>query len=205
MNSKSIYTPFTYLIGWSKLNKWYYGSRYAKDCNPAELWVSYYTSSKVVDEYRELHGEPDVIQIRKTFNSADHARYWENTVLKRLAVIKETKWLNKTDNLAIAPMPGKDNPMYGNGHLISEDGRRRCVAGQRKWREGVKESGEWNKVFGKCSEVNRNVVEIDGIVYESMKEASTRLGVSMYFIRKWLAEGKATLVKPNRKTEKKIK
>lgn len=24
--------PYTYLIGWSKLNKWYYGVRYSKKC-----------------------------------------------------------------------------------------------------------------------------------------------------------------------------
>jgi hypothetical protein len=37
---------YTYLIGWSKLDKWYYGVRYASNCNPDELWVKYKTSSK---------------------------------------------------------------------------------------------------------------------------------------------------------------
>jgi hypothetical protein len=41
-------TPYTYLIGWSHLNKWYYGRRTAKGCHPSELWVKYFTSSKSV-------------------------------------------------------------------------------------------------------------------------------------------------------------
>lgn len=34
-----IYTPYTYLIGWSKQNKFYYGRRTAKNCHPKEFWI----------------------------------------------------------------------------------------------------------------------------------------------------------------------
>lgn len=51
------HVPYTYLIGWSKLNKWYYGSRTAKNCHPSELWIKYFTSSKFVKEFRRLYGE----------------------------------------------------------------------------------------------------------------------------------------------------
>lgn len=40
-----IYTPYTYLIGWSKHNIWYYGKRTAKNCHPNDFWVTYFTSS----------------------------------------------------------------------------------------------------------------------------------------------------------------
>jgi hypothetical protein len=93
--------PYTYLIGWSKLNKWYYGLRYAKDCHPTDLWTSYFTSSKYVAWMREFYGEPDVIQIRKIFNSKEKAILWEHIVLKRIGVIFKDKWLNKTDNRAL--------------------------------------------------------------------------------------------------------
>lgn len=89
-------TPFTYLIGWSKENIWYYGARYAKNCDPTDLWVKYYTSSKSVKEYRVLLGEPDVIQIRKTFKSIDKCLDWEFKVLRRLNAIKKHNWLNKS-------------------------------------------------------------------------------------------------------------
>jgi len=111
--------PYAYLIGWSKHNKWYYGIRYANMCTPADLWVTYFTSSKYVEDYRNINGEPDVIMIRRTFNDTTTARYWEHKVLKRLGVIHNDKWLNKTDNIAFDPIIlssckiGKNNPMYG--------------------------------------------------------------------------------------------
>jgi hypothetical protein len=43
-----------------------------------DFWKSYFTSSKYVQQLRDEHGEPDVIQIRKTFNNADSARLWEH-------------------------------------------------------------------------------------------------------------------------------
>jgi len=92
---------YTYLIGWSLYDKWYYGVRFAKKCDPKELWQTYFTSSKHVKAFRKSYGEPDVIEIRKIFSCQDKAILWENKVLKRLDVIHKDKWLNKTDNIAI--------------------------------------------------------------------------------------------------------
>ena len=58
-------TPYTYLIGWKSLDKWYYGVRYGKGVHPSDLWVVYFTSSRHVKKFRDDHGEPDVIEIRK--------------------------------------------------------------------------------------------------------------------------------------------
>ena len=100
----TIYQPYTYLIGWSKLNKFYYGVKYSKGCKPSDLWVKYYTSSKHVKEMRTIYGEPDIIQIRKLFVDSMSARIWENKVLRRLKVKKSNKWLNLTDNMSM-PSP----------------------------------------------------------------------------------------------------
>lgn len=97
----SIYQPYTYLIGWSTLNTWYYGLRFGKNCNPKELWKTYFTSSWRVTQFREYNGEPDIVEIRKTFNNKEKAGIWEHKVLRRMKVIKDTKWLNKTNNIAI--------------------------------------------------------------------------------------------------------
>jgi hypothetical protein len=97
-----IYSPYTYVIGWSSLQKYYYGVRYAKNCNPSDLWVSYFTSSKQVDHYRKKFGEPDIIQIRKIFTDVDKARLWEHRVLKKLDVTNNNKWLNQTDNISFS-------------------------------------------------------------------------------------------------------
>jgi hypothetical protein len=109
--------PYTYLIGWPEHNTWYYGVRYANGCNPADLWHPYKTSSTHVSSFVTEHGDPPVRQIRHTFNNAHAARTWEERVLKRMKVVEDSKWLNKTDNKSIAPLYGKDHPHYGKTGL----------------------------------------------------------------------------------------
>lgn len=62
---------YTYLIGWTEHNKWYYGVRFAKNCHPNELWKTYFTSSKHVISFRNTFGEPDIINVRKTFKDVN--------------------------------------------------------------------------------------------------------------------------------------
>jgi hypothetical protein len=93
--------PYTYLIGWTKYDIWYYGVRFAKNCCPDELWVTYFTSSKYVKAFRKERGEPDIIQIRKIFDDAKSAYLWETKVLKRLKVTNSDRWLNRSDNHSI--------------------------------------------------------------------------------------------------------
>lgn len=91
---------YTYLIGWSKLNRWYYGVRYAKGANPNELWKRYFTSSRAVEHFAKINGDPDVIEIRKTFDSPVKARLWESKVLTRMKVSSDNRFLNITANAA---------------------------------------------------------------------------------------------------------
>lgn len=93
------YIPYAYLIGWTKLDKYYYGIEFGhmtKTANPANLWSTYFTSSNVVSDFRKEHGEPDLIQVRKTFTNQLEAMQWE------------TKFLNKVD--------AKNNPKFLNCH-----------------------------------------------------------------------------------------
>lgn len=91
----NIYLPYTYHIVWSGHNKHYYGVRYAEGCHPDDFWTSYFTSSQVVQELREQLGEPDIIQIRKTFPDKLSAIEWEHKVLRRLKVMDKDTWLNR--------------------------------------------------------------------------------------------------------------
>lgn len=85
---------YTYLIGWSSLNKWYYGSQYNKKSNPKHLWTKYFTSSKMVREYRGKYGEPDIIQVRQCFYDQKKTLMYEDKVLRRLRAPNKEKWLN---------------------------------------------------------------------------------------------------------------
>ena len=87
--------PYTYYIHWSAINKSYYGVKFGKDANPDTFWKDYFTSSPTVKAIREQYGEPDVIQIRKTFDDPQKAYEYETKVLTRLNVIHKEEWLNK--------------------------------------------------------------------------------------------------------------
>lgn len=89
-----IYRPYTYLIGWSKLGKWYYGVRFARGCNPSDLWTKYFTSSKHVKNFRKEHGEPDIIEVRKTFDTPERAIEWEDRVIVKMKLYIREDFLN---------------------------------------------------------------------------------------------------------------
>lgn len=95
--SKSDRIPYTYLVGWSHLNKWYYGRRTAKNCHPDEFWVKYFTSSDPVNRFRNMHGEPDIVEIRKTFSTVEQCKLWETRVLKRINAKHNDLFLNESN------------------------------------------------------------------------------------------------------------
>lgn len=94
---------YTYLIGWSKHDKFYYGARWAKGCSPDDLWNTYFTSSKHVKAFRKKHGEPDIIQVRKVFDDVDKCKLHERKALEKLDVLNNDKWLNKNINGMFLP------------------------------------------------------------------------------------------------------
>jgi len=139
--------PYTYLIGWKIQDKYYYGVRYAKNCNPTELMINYFTSSKEVTKMIEQYGNPDIIQIRKTFSTIEKARSWEHKVLRRMKVVESSRWLNKTDNKSIFPMPGPLNAMYGK-------------TGELSPRFGTSHSVETKRIIGEKSRKKRGKMPV---------------------------------------------
>lgn len=95
--------PYTYLVGWSYLNLWYYGFRGAKNCEPFELMVTYYTSSNRVHQLIAEHGLPDVKQIRRVFNTSEGAYLWESRVLRKMNVSCKKEWINAHENYPCSP------------------------------------------------------------------------------------------------------
>jgi DNA primase large subunit len=95
--------PYTYLIGWSNNKKFYYGVRYSKNCHPSDLFISYFTSSKHVKHYIKKYGNPDIIQVRKTFKTINEAIAWENRVLQKINAKQNKNFLNASNNAAPPP------------------------------------------------------------------------------------------------------
>lgn len=110
--------PFTYHIAWSELGIHYYGSRYSWDCHPDDLWTTYFTSSDIVKLFREVNGEPDIIEVRKIFiNDEWNERVkqcvqWESRVLRKLGVVPRKDWLNENYGdgkfYSVGRMPAKN-------------------------------------------------------------------------------------------------
>ena len=187
-DKETVYTPYTYLIGWSKLNKWYYGSRYAtKDkclyesgCHPDDLWETYHTSSDLVTSFREEHGEPDVIEIRKTFSNADDAKAWEHRILQRMNVVKNDKWINDNDKLGPPILIGEKHPNYGTNH--TEEWKKKQserMTGEKNPNYGTKHTEEWKKKIseGMMGEKNPNYGKMGGKNPTSKKIKVTYLGI----------------------------
>ena len=101
----STYTPYCYLIGWKEHNIFYYGVKYGKDANPDDLWLKYKTSSDYVRQFTEEHGEPDIIQVRKTFKSGKEALKWESLVLSRIKAVSRDDFLNRCNISLNAAQP----------------------------------------------------------------------------------------------------
>lgn len=77
--------PYTYRITHLPSKKWYYGVRYAIGCSPDDLFVTYFTSSKIIKGLIKEDGVKSFsVEIRKTFNDVNSARMWENKVLRKI-------------------------------------------------------------------------------------------------------------------------
>lgn len=146
MDNKNIYNevdriPYTYLIGWTKFNIWYYGVRYRKGCHPNDLWVKYFTSSKFVKEFIKEHGEPDIIQVRHVFCDRHKAQDWESKVIRRMNMVKSPHFLNKRDpkgtfhNVGGVPFTEEHKEKI----RLSNTGKRKNNIGQYKKSEETKE------------------------------------------------------------------
>lgn len=130
------YIPYCYLIGWSKLDTWYYGVEYANNsqrvANPANLWTTYFTSSKHVSNFIEEHGDPDVIKVRKLFTTREKAQLWECTVLRRLKVREKTNWLNvNPGGFGFAVPVGEIHPCFGKKRSEESKTKQRETRKQR--------------------------------------------------------------------------
>lgn len=96
--------PYTYLIKFIPENKFYYGVRYKKGCNPSDLFTTYFTSCKVIKKLVAEYGiDCFSWEIRKVFDGADDARRWETKVLQRIRAAQRSDFINQTNNISIPP------------------------------------------------------------------------------------------------------
>jgi NUMOD3 motif-containing protein len=124
-------TPYIYYLRWSKLGKQYLGCRFRRGCHPSDLWVSYFSSSKVVQKIRREYGSPDIIKIVRVFNAKEGALSkeeqstiveTEHRYLSLFQAMQNEKWLNLCNGGSAQP------PEFRH----SDDTRQRMSAPHKK-------------------------------------------------------------------------
>lgn len=187
--------PYTYLIGWTKRDKYYYGVRYATNCQPEDLWTTYFTSSKTVKEFVQENGQPDIVEVRKTFDNRNDAILWESKVLRRLNAVEDDRWINRTDNRAIHPddcskamknRKGSLHPAFGRKNQYLADRNRRTNAERNKERSGTKhhlygKKGSLHPAFGFSKISNERKIELkEEVICPHCKKQGKRGGMQRW-------------------------
>lgn len=92
--------PYTYLLKFIPTNQYYYGVRYKENCHPDELFVTYFSSSKIVNKLIKDHGIAAFeFQTRKVFDSKKSARDWEQRFLIKVNAASNLLFLNQSNNM----------------------------------------------------------------------------------------------------------
>ena len=105
------YKAFTYLIVNNSNRKWYYGVRYAKDCDVKDLFETYFSSSKsLLSDIQTLGKNSFFWEIRKKFKSIDDAKNWEVKVLRRMNVRTNESSYNQHYNRGFIAFSKENNP-----------------------------------------------------------------------------------------------
>jgi hypothetical protein len=151
--------PYTYLIKHIPTDQYYYGVRYAKKCNPNDLWKAYFTSSKRVKNLIEQYGKDSFeYEVRKTFDSIEDAQNWEKRVLMKMRIPHRKDFLNHRYSYSLPSMSGSSHPLYEIGHKdsaklkmsLSHMGKK--LSQETKTKMSISRTGEKNHCFGKFAE-----------------------------------------------------
>lgn len=84
---------YVYYLEWPTGKK-YIGIRKSETI---DLWIKYFTSSKVVKKYRETNGEPHIIEIIEKFDDFNDAAKLEQKLLTENNAAVDETWLNRTN------------------------------------------------------------------------------------------------------------
>jgi hypothetical protein len=93
-------TPFTYILKFRPTNQYYYGVRWAKGCDPSDLWVTYFSSSSHIKKLIAEFGKDSFeFRISKTFQTKKQATSHERKFLLRVNAAQNGAFINKRNNM----------------------------------------------------------------------------------------------------------
>ena len=88
--------PFSYHLYHKPTKKHYYGIKYASGFEPSDLWIRYFSSSKIVKKLITEYGKDSfIVTVRKTFDTGEQAVLWEHRLLTRIRAAQREDWINR--------------------------------------------------------------------------------------------------------------
>lgn len=187
--STQLWICYTYFIMWSSTGMKYYGARWAKGCHPTDLFVKYFTSSKYVKNYIKLHGNPDIIQIRKTFEGSkegqDACYLWETKVLQRMNVVKRIDYLNQHDNNGILRCKEYTKEMRIKQSLNHADFRGSknpyaSYTGNKHHQYNKPRTDEVKKKISESNKGKHNPIECAQRITKEMRDATSKRNIEIF-------------------------
>jgi hypothetical protein len=149
--------PYTYLIKCPNGTQ-YYGVRFANKVPPEEdLWIRYFTSSKIIKELREQYDDSQfVATVDKVFESPDDARAYEEKFLTENNCVGSDDWLNRAvypkefvAPKGLTPWNKGKTGVYTEEHKrklsIAQKGKKFSEETKRKLSDANKGQVPWNK------------------------------------------------------------
>lgn len=144
--------PFAYLITSKIDGRRYYGIKFSKDADPAQLWTTYFTSSKEVRAKVAKYGaDAFTAEVRKVFETAEQAINWESRFLTRINAALREDWMNKSNGYLCMGSINKGKKktaehwenwkMVRKGHTVSEETKKKIGDANR----GRKQTAEANE------------------------------------------------------------
>ncbi len=89
-------TPFTYYLEHKLTKRKYYGRRTRKGCKPEDLWVTYFSSSRLINQIiKEEGADIFAVKVARIFQSADDCILHEQKFLKKVNAAKNPAWFNQ--------------------------------------------------------------------------------------------------------------
>lgn len=199
-------TAYTYLITHIPSGKRYYGVRYKSGCDPSDLWVTYFTSSKIVKQLIERDGKESFsVSIRKTFFDSRQALKWEATFLTKIDAATNPAWLNQSNGNSKFRSPTKHTEKTKQILRNKITGKKRCLETKQKLsqtaivREENKRKNNWKMPktsINKAIQTRQNRMEL-GEINPYSEERNKKMGNSKRGTkRKYLSDGSFIMVKP---------
>lgn len=185
---RSIWKPYTYYLKWSTGMK-YIGARYSDSSEYGDIWQTYFTSSKLVEDYVKVHGNPDVVKIIGSFSSHKETLDHEGKLLKRLDASNRKDFLNQTNGWTCT---GLNNPPHGwlkgNRHSAfpkSSDHKLKISKALKGKKNslGAKRSADTLKSMSNAAQNRGKSVSVDCLVFFTVREAAEAFDMTPMQIR----------------------